>query len=295
MESVSRRFLQAPVNDAFEGLPFRYDARVGDPNLIQSRRLGLKDSSDGRGRIGSGERMGAGAKLEEDDAESKQVRTRVNGLAADLLGRHVGRRPELGAGVGQVCERRVVEAGETEIENLDLPIGRSDDILRLEIAMDDAPLVGRRQGLGHLRRRLDDVRDRKRATPQLFAECFAGDVLEGDEQVMIEFLQGVDRGDARMRQRGRGSGLAAQTLASCRVVSVPRCQRLEGHRPAQPDVVGEVHDAHATLAEHAGDSIMAQRLAHERVGHALRECSDSGRRDRRPFNEIGGAVVRGEK
>ena len=100
---------------------------------------------DGRHGLGGGlalERAAAGQHLVEHDAEREQVGAAVDGLAADLLGRHVADRAEHSSWIGR--DDRLGRAalahrlGQTEIENLHLPVTREKQVLGLQIAVDDA-------------------------------------------------------------------------------------------------------------------------------------------------------------
>ena len=73
-----------------------------------------------------------------------------------------------------------------------------------------------------------------------------------------------------MRQRGRGLGLTLETRPAGRVVGELRADGFQRHLPAQSRVVGQVDDAHATLAEQATDLVVPEALANQRVGAGRR-------------------------
>ena len=90
----------------------------------------------------------------------------IGGEAAHLLGRHVADGAEHhrqaavpGDSVGSVAgiDRRVgavlEQLGQAEVQNLDAAVGGDEEVLRLQVAMDDALLVRRRQAVRDLRRR----------------------------------------------------------------------------------------------------------------------------------------------
>ena len=70
--------------------------------------------------------------------------------ALGLLGRHVHRSTEDRASLGQRSSRLVAGAldirGETKVEQLDASSGEQD-VCRLQVAMDDAPLVRGLEGV----------------------------------------------------------------------------------------------------------------------------------------------------
>ena len=111
-------------------------------------------------------------------AEGPDVGASVDRLAARLLGTHISRRAQDharlrhrqrkrrrhgGARTWRDCAELARGLGEAEIENLDHAGGREFDVGRLQIAMDDAILVGRFQAFGDLPRDGDGFFERQRA------------------------------------------------------------------------------------------------------------------------------------
>jgi hypothetical protein len=95
--------------------------------------------------------------LVQDAAEGEQVAAVIGREAAGLFGGHVGRRPQhrpdLGEGrLGDV--RRLVGVGvrtdprQAEVEDLHPAAGREEEVVRLQVPVDDAAAVRRRQPLG---------------------------------------------------------------------------------------------------------------------------------------------------
>src|SRR6476660_10529631 len=97
----------------------------------------------------------------------------VDTTSLDLLWRHVANRPEHNAGIGEfhhgrtrrlhVWVKGAMQFCETEIENLDSPVFGDEHVLRLQVAMNDAFLVGRRVSLGDLNRVFDGLSCRQGA------------------------------------------------------------------------------------------------------------------------------------
>ena len=112
------------------------------------------------------EGLAAPQHLEEHAPEGPDVRPPVHRLAPGLLRRHVPRRPQehpgLGApgresgGLGPVLTRAARQRmdphglGEPEVEDLDVAVLGDHDVAGLQVAVDDALLVGDLEGLGDL-------------------------------------------------------------------------------------------------------------------------------------------------
>jgi hypothetical protein len=109
-----------------------------------------QDLREHRERLVAGEGRGAGQAAVQHAAEREDVAALVEcGLAAHLLGSHVARRPDDGAGVGQ--ESGLVDrARDAEVEHLD-PLelaAKHHHVARLDIAMDHAALMSRGERVG---------------------------------------------------------------------------------------------------------------------------------------------------
>ena len=93
-----------------------------------------------------------GQHLVEHAAERPDVGAPVHHLTRGLLGRHVGRGAQDDAHLGLrrgngrrfccVCGSTDPSLGETEIQHFDDTVRANLDVARLEVAMDDAALVG---------------------------------------------------------------------------------------------------------------------------------------------------------
>ena len=120
-------------------------------------------------------RAAARQHLVEDRAKREQIRAVIDRQSAHLLGRHVADGAEHDArlrSATQHCRRRALavdrrallrQFGQTEVENLDAVVPGDEEVLGLEIAMDDALVVRRRESARDLKRILDRLARRQRA------------------------------------------------------------------------------------------------------------------------------------
>ena len=126
---------------------------------------------------------------------------RADALAGELLGAHVGRRSEH---VARSRERLVIGgfvAREAEVEHHRLVLGRDDDVRGLDVAMDDAELVG---GVKRARDLLDDQ--------HVLEDLVAREPGARDRRRRAGRFAGSERG-ARLEVHRAGGRDAARRLA----------------------------------------------------------------------------------
>ena len=203
-------------------------------------------------------------------AEGPDVGSLVDGLAAGLLGRHVGRGaeddPGSRAGVGesgglrQLAGRPAARTaatpglGEAEVEHLDLAVGRQLDVGGLQVAVDDAVLVRLLERLGDLLRDRDRFVHGDRAAREAFREVLAGDELhrqevEGGAVGQRRALESVDVGDVRVVEGGEQLRLALEAGEALRILRQLGRQHLDRHVAAELRVAGAGDLAHPARAE----------------------------------------------
>ena len=102
---------------------------------------------DDRHRVVGTIGLGAGEHLEHDDSQAVQVAALVDRLAMTLLRAHVVRGAEDHAGVGDVERQRCV-LGQAEIDERDAAVLAQHDVAGLEIAVQHAGSVHRRERAG---------------------------------------------------------------------------------------------------------------------------------------------------
>ena len=148
--------------------------------------------------------------------------------------------------------------GDAEVRHLDDALGVDDDVVRLDVAVDDAVAVRvaqRREDLARVR-----DRDRNRAeaarADQLLQRASL-DVLHDDVVRAVVLAAVEDRDDVRVREPRRVRRLAPEALDELVVVRVARVQHLDRDPSAELLVLGQVHVGHAAAAELARDAVAA--------------------------------------
>jgi hypothetical protein len=206
----------------------------------------------------AGERRASGQHLEQDRADGKQIGARVDDVTGSLLRRHVARRADCHARAGQPGGRaeRAFElgTGEAEVEQLDA-VRRQEHVRRLEVAVDQAAVVQRRQRGEHAERDRQRVRDAERAALQAIGQRLALEQLHGDEQRARILADLVDLADVRMVDARRRPRLAPEALARG-LVARRRRHRLQRNRALEPFVARRIDDAHPAFAELVRDDVM---------------------------------------
>ena len=216
-----------------------------------------------------GERPAAVERLVERDREAELIAARVDGAAVALLGRHVRRGADAGAGARQRLEgRRGARLGLTglgradaarqpEVEDAHPSVGADDHVLGLEVAVDDAERVRRGEAApgGEV-----DVADLAPRAPPLVtpgAERAAWHVLHRDEHALAEradVVHGDDVGVGEARQRASLAEEPRAPLGIARAVEVGP-HDLDGDGAIELGVVRGIDDAHAAGAEPFEDRV----------------------------------------
>ncbi len=168
-----------------------------------------------------------------------------------------GRGGAAGGGPGAGGRER---GGEAEAEAAAAPAGVDEHVLGLEVAVQHAGAVGRRQRATGLKEYGEDVLPAAGAGRQAMqprAEVDAVDQLHGDEDLLVAVAVDanvVDQRDVLVAQAGHGLGLAQQPGAPGRVAGERRVQQLDRDLAPQALVDRRVDDAHGPLPpplEHA--------------------------------------------
>ncbi len=183
--------------------------------LARTRRLFGKYLHHEHPRIAA-ERKLAGEQLEEDHAEAVNIASAVGlvAFAARLLGGHVRRSAEHAA-VDRERELAGVALGQAKIHDVRLAFEIDHHVARLEIAMDDALLVGIVQGAGDLSAKLGGLARGEALGREPVSERDAADKVADDVDRVLgasDFVNAHDVGVAKLRG---DAGLAIELLGFC--------------------------------------------------------------------------------
>ena len=244
-------------------------------DLARVPRLRVEDLVDERRDRLARKRPRAGQKLVEHDAQREEIGPAVDLLAPDLLGRHVGRASDHLARPRHVGARRGGELSDAEVGHLHAAVFGDQDVAGLDVAVDDVPLVGVRQGLGGLADDRDLGRERELlSAAEVPRERPALDVLHGDEVEVAVAAHVEDGDDVGMLQAAgelrllEEAGLDLGRRLSARGLGV---DRLDRDRPVDLGVMRQVDDAHRPLAEHRGDLETPELRARGKDAHSSGE------------------------
>ena len=161
------------------------------------------------------ERRASGQHVEHGAAQRIQVAAHVHVAGvARLLGADVVERAEGHAALGQAVVAAALEsAGEAHVDELRPPLGRHDDVRRLDVAMDDPPLRGVDERPGDLEGVINRLADRHAAVLlDPLADRRPLNVLERNEVVALVVADGVDARDVLVVEPGGGAAFLVEPL-----------------------------------------------------------------------------------
>ena len=272
--------LEAVADDAVER--GRDVAARGD----RLRRLVAQDRRHRVARRVPPERPRAREQLVEDRAEGEQIGAVVHRDSADLLRRHVAHGAHHRAGLGKRSSEgrnsrfvafrhgllprgRLLTSGrverppesQAEVEDLDVPVARDEQVVGLQVAVHDAALVSGGESLRDLERVVHGLLLRDRARVELPAQGLALQELHRRVRDAVLRSEVEDREDVRVRQRRHGLRLALEAGQRVGILREPFGKDLDGDVAVELRVAGAVDLAHAAGAERGKDLVGAESRA----------------------------------
>ena len=231
LEPIARVLGQQPAAQLVDpGVGVRHQVR-------RQRRLHVQHLAPRFLRGHAVERLDTGEAFVEQDAQREQVAARIGALALQHFRRDVAGRSGDALCRLEVGGRRAVRLlggvahlGDAEVEQLRRARRRHHDVLRLQVAVDDAVAVRGVQSRRRCRASdLERLAHPERPAPQPRRERFAVDVLHDDEVaaagVGADFVDGAD---VRMVEGGGRLRLAQQPAADLVVARRRVAQELDG-------------------------------------------------------------------
>ena len=195
-------------------------------------------------------RILAGEQAVEQGAEGVHIRAHVNavGVVALLRGhiavsahRHAGARP---------TALNLFKARDAEVGHTTLTVRREQDVVRLDVPMDDALLVGGLQGIAHLEHHIDRHARGHRAKLALPVDQIAAfNDLHHDEHQRAVLADIVDAHDVRVLQHRHRLGFGLESRSKLRLGRVGWREHLHRAPHAEALVPPAVNRGHPPLAE----------------------------------------------
>ena len=186
----------------------------------------------------------------------------VDRQPACLLGRHVAHRPHHQARRGIRGRRGIVGgrrgAGQSEIEHLDVPVARHDDVCRLQVAMDDAAVVRGGESPGDLRAVLDRFANRHRSARGDLSQRVAFEELGHGVRGLAFAADVVDGNDVGMRKGGERFHLALEPRERLGIAREGCRQDFDRDLASEPRVPRSINLAHAAGANGGDDLVGAE-------------------------------------
>ena len=193
--------LEAVTDDAIDGWRHGSVQRELGCIFTQNRRHRFRSSL-------SLKRAPAGDHLVEESAERKNVGPPVHGCPAHLLRRHIADGSQHCAGLGRTGERRRdagsarndgrVVPSETKVEDLHAVVGGDEDVLRLQVAMDDAFVVGGREAARDLDGVVNGASQRQWSVRERLAHGLAHEQLHHGVAHAVRAAEVMNRENVRM-------------------------------------------------------------------------------------------------
>ena len=236
LESFARRFPQRLGDDQFEFLGALRQKFGQWPGLV------LADAVHQAGRSLPEEGFLRAKQLVQQHAKGPNVRAFVGMLAVVLLRGHVckGADEHAGLSLGSLDD-----AGDPEIHHFDDAVLGDHDVGGLDVAMNDAALVGAVEGAARLHGVDELERDGQRSTVRDdLLEALTFNEFHGDVGDVVLFAHIVDGDDVGVLQPAGGLGLAVKALEQTGIGGHASGDGLDGDEAVDDRIASAVDHAH---------------------------------------------------
>ena len=200
----------------------------------------------------------------ENQAERKKVAALVEILTSHLLGRHISDGADGYSGAGEVrilsgiAEHRRSyswkapalrkKLGETKVQHFQITVCAQHDVVRLDVAMNNAGVMCGPQSRSTLNRNIQSFGSRQRSAGQTLPQRQAIDEFSNQEVSLIYSTKFKDCQNVRMIERRRGKRLAFKTEQAIGIRSEILRQNLQRDPAPQTSIFRQIHFTHPALA-----------------------------------------------
>ena len=206
----------------------------------------------------------AGQSLEQDASKRVHVRLRRHGHPLDLLRRRVVHRAHPLTRPREAADRAGV-LREAEVRQVDVVLGGDEDVRRLDVAMDQFPLVSGVQGARDLGDEMGSTLGLERAAIDRVAQVRPLHPAHRDEQDPVLLAGLVDRDHIRVIDRSGDHPFAPEPLAKRGVPRQRRRYELQRHRTREAKLARAVDDAHPASGRHLLDPVAGELRADDKL------------------------------
>src|SRR5262249_19601139 len=133
-----------------------------------------------------------------------------------------------------------------------------EDVVRFDIAMNNAAFMRMLQGVADLRRKVEDIARRDGVPGNQVPQAGSFDILHHQIIQIVDLAKIKDPDDIGMHEFGQRSGFADEALLSVCVLSEFWTYDLDGDVPIQERLPALVDDAHASVTENFTDFQIGQ-------------------------------------
>jgi hypothetical protein len=194
-----------------------------------------------------------------------------------LLWRHVAGRSQYLAR----CRKLVggtVPLGQTKVGHTRTVIDRDQNVLRLQIAVQNAALVRMLNGQRRLLHQAGGLLGRERAVLNAVPKAFPFDPRHGQEVAALVLAGLKDRHNSGMIELRCGRRFCLKTADLLGTGQLPRADDFERREPIQPSMPRKINHAHAAAAHFANQAVVPQSGVGKRHRVRLLACRQRGRK-----------------